>query len=98
MQRHPWISPGFFEALGVPLLAGRGFTAADVATGGEVAVVNQAFLNRFNLGADAIGKRMELFGYGAPSVEIVGIAGDAKYRDVKDDVGRASLYAAAGQR
>ncbi|RPI61277.1 MAG: FtsX-like permease family protein [Lysobacterales bacterium] len=84
-QRHPWISPGFFEALGVPLVAGREFTASDVAAGGAVAVVNQAFVNRFNLGVDAIGKRMELFGYGAPSVEIVGIVGDAKYRNVKDD-------------
>jgi predicted permease len=84
-QRHPWIGPNFFAALGMPLIAGREFTAADVAAGGAVAVVNQAFLDRFNLGAEAIGKRMELFGYGAPSVEIVGIVGDAKYRNVKDD-------------
>ncbi len=87
VQRPPWISPGFFEALGVPLIAGREFTAADVAAGGEVAVVNQAFLDRFNLGVDAIGTRMELFGYGARSVEIVGIAGDAKYPTVKDGIG-----------
>lgn len=87
VQRPPWISPGFFEALGVPLIAGRGFTAADVAAGGEVAVVNQAFLDRFDLGVDAIGKRMELFGYGARSVEIVGIVGDAKYPSVKDGIG-----------
>jgi predicted permease len=83
-QRHPWISPGFFEALGMPLIAGREFTDSDVATGGEVAVVNRAFLDRFNLGEDAIGKRMEIFGYGAPSVEIVGIVGNAKYRHVKE--------------
>ena len=49
----------------MPLVAGREFTASDVAAGGEVAVVNQAFLSRFNLGPDAIGKRMELGGYGA---------------------------------
>jgi predicted permease len=84
-QRHPWISPGFFDALSVPLVAGREFTASDVAAGGEVAVVNQAFLSRFNLGPDALGKRMELGGYGARSVEIVGIVGDAKYGAVKDD-------------
>ena len=34
--------------------------------------------------ADAIGKRLELFGYGAGSVGIVGIVGDAKYRNIKD--------------
>ena len=86
VQRHPWISPGFFAALGLPLLAGREFTATDVAAGGEVAIVNQAFLRRFNLGPDVIGSRMQMtMGYGADSVEIVGIAGDAKYGNVKND-------------
>jgi predicted permease len=90
-QRHPWIGPNFFAALGMPLIAGREFTASDAAAGGQVAVVNQAFLTRFDLGADAIGKRMELFGYGAGSVEIVGIVGDAKYTNVKDAAG-AQVY------
>jgi hypothetical protein len=86
VQRHPWISPGFFAALGVPLVAGREFTDVDVAAGGEVAIVNQAFLRRFNLGPDVVGNRMQLTpGYGAESVEIVGIAGDAKYGNVKND-------------
>jgi len=72
--------------LGVPLIAGREFTADDVASGGEVAVVNQAFLRRFNLGPDVIGMRMQMtMGYGADSVEIVGIAGDAKYASVRAD-------------
>jgi predicted permease len=86
-QRHPWIGPNFFAALGMPLIAGREFTASDTTAGGQVAVVNQAFLRRFDLGADAIGKRLELFGYGAGSVEIVGIVGDAKYRNVKEAAG-----------
>ena len=86
VQRHPWISPGFFEALGVPIVAGREFTAADVSAGGEVAVVNQAFLARFNLGPDVVGSRMKMsMGYGADDVEIVGIAGDAKYGSVRSD-------------
>jgi putative ABC transport system permease protein len=86
VQRHPWISPGFFAALGVPIVAGREFIAADVAAGGEVAVVNQAFLTRFNLGQDIVGTRMRMnMGYGADEVEIVGIAGDAKYASVKAD-------------
>jgi predicted permease len=86
VQRHPWISPGFFAALGVPLIAGREFTDADVAAGGEVAVVNQAFLRRFNLGQDVIGTRMQMnMGYGADSVEIVGVVGDAKYASVRAD-------------
>jgi predicted permease len=92
VTRHPWISPGFFEALAVPLVAGREFTAADVAAGGEVAIVNQAFLRRFNLGTGVIGQRMEMnMGYGADSVEIVGIAGDAKYGYLKRDIG-AQVY------
>jgi predicted permease len=88
VQRHAWISPGFLESLGIPLSAGRDFSDADVASGAEVAIVNQAFLRRFNLGPDVVGSRMQMnpWGYGAHDVEIVGIAGDAKAGDVKSDI------------
>src|SRR5688572_26370937 len=77
VQRHPWISPGFFAAVDMPVVAGREFTAADVAAGGEVAAVNEAFLRRFDLGPEVIGARMQMNrGYGADSVEIVGIVAD----------------------
>ena len=52
------ISAGYFRTLGIPLLAGREFTRADAATAPKVAIVNEAFAKKFNLGRDAVGKRM----------------------------------------
>lgn len=79
------VSPGYFKTMGIPLIAGREFTRADAATAPKVAIVNQAFVKKFNLGADPIGKH---FGEGGgpgskPDTEIVGIVQDAKYSDVK---------------
>ncbi|HEX7080272.1 MAG TPA: ABC transporter permease [Gammaproteobacteria bacterium] len=82
------VSAGFFGAMSIPLLAGREFGRADGLGAPSVAVVNQAFLRKFGLGMDAVGTR---FGEGRGNgvdldVEIVGIAADAKYSRVKDDV------------
>jgi len=81
------VGPGYFKTMGIPLVAGREFTRADAAGAPKVAVVNQAFLRKFNLPENALGKR---FGLGGPNakldIEIVGIARDAKYSDVKREV------------
>ncbi|HYB95271.1 MAG TPA: ABC transporter permease [Vicinamibacterales bacterium] len=78
------VGPGFFKTMSIPLLSGREFTRADVAGAPKVAVVNQAFAKKFNLGANPIGKRFGLGGPNAkPDIEIVGFVQDAKYSDVK---------------
>jgi predicted permease len=82
--RYNRVGPGYFGALGVPLLAGREFTDADVLGAGKVAIVNEAFVEKFGLGRDAVGKRM---GYDEElDTEIVGVVQDAKYSEVKDAV------------
>ena len=81
------VGPGYFKTMGVPLVAGREFAPSDAPKAPKVAVVNQAFLRKFNLPENAVGKR---FGLGGPNakldIEIVGIARDAKYSDVKREV------------
>ena len=78
------VGPGYFKTMGIPLMSGREFTNADVAGAPKVAVVNQAFAKKFNLGDNPIGKRFGLGGPTAkPDIEIVGLAQDAKYSDVK---------------
>ena len=52
------VGPGYFPTLGIPLLAGRDFTRADALAAPQVAIVNEAFAKKFNLGRDAVGKRM----------------------------------------
>ncbi|MGH8712764.1 MAG: FtsX-like permease family protein, partial [Casimicrobiaceae bacterium] len=85
-SRYNEIGPSYFRGLGVPLLAGREFTASDGATAPKVAIVNEAFAKKFNLGRNAVGKRMsQSSGKDAKlDIEIVGLAENAKYSDVKD--------------
>jgi predicted permease len=87
-RAYPWTGPGFFEAMQIPLLAGRGFTDADSEPGARAIVVNQAFLERFNLGMDAVGQRIEAFSAyypGGGSVEIIGVVGDSRLTGIRSD-------------
>jgi predicted permease len=85
--RYNQVSAGYFRTLGVPLMAGREFTAADTATAPKVAVVNEAFTRKFRLGRDAVGKHI---GTGEDKdkldTEIVGVVQDSKYSEVKQAV------------
>jgi predicted permease len=81
------VGPGYFRTMGMALMAGREFTRADAFGAPKVGIVNQAFARKFNLGDTPVGKR---FGIGGPNtkldIEIVGLAQDAKYSDVKREV------------
>ncbi|MGH7668038.1 MAG: ABC transporter permease [Gemmatimonadaceae bacterium] len=79
------VGAGYFHVLGMPMLSGRDFTASDMAGTPKVAVVNEAFARKFNLGRDAVGKRMSMGGNDL-DMEIVGLVKDAKYASVKDSI------------
>jgi predicted permease len=81
-----WVSPDFFETLQMPLVAGSQFERPGGADRPQVAIVNERFAARFNLGSDAVGKRMKTGGGDGPlDMEIVGVVRNAKYSDVKAD-------------
>ena len=77
----------FFETLSIPLLAGRSFTRQDTEGRPEVAIVNRAFAEKFDMGDAVVGKRMAR-GIGSDvelDIEIVGLVADAHYSNVKVD-------------
>ena len=78
------VSPGFFQTVGIPLLAGREFTAGDVVGAPKVAIVNEAFAKKFNMGRNVVGKRFAL-GSGDVKLdtEIVGLVRNSAYSDAK---------------
>ncbi len=78
------ISPGYFRTVGIPLMSGREFTAADAAGAPKVAIVNEAFAKKFNLGREGVGKRMSN-GSSELDMEIVGIVQNAKYSEVRQE-------------
>jgi len=81
------VGAGYFHMLGVPLLAGRDISIADQLGAAKVAVVNQSFAKKFNLGDDVVGKFMSLGGrHDSLDIQIVGLVPNAKYSSVKDSV------------
>jgi predicted permease len=82
------INAGYFRTLGIPLVAGREFTFADTTGAPKVAIVNEAFAQKFNLGREAVGKRMAVGGGAGADldIEIVGLVQNAKYSQVKQQV------------
>ena len=72
-------SPGYFEALGIPLIEGRGFDRIDPDRTEEGVVVSRAVAQRFWPGRSALGKRLAPGGPGEPVAKwftIIGVAGD----------------------
>ncbi|MGA2576082.1 MAG: ABC transporter permease [Bryobacteraceae bacterium] len=77
------VSPGYFAALGIPLLAGRDFNANDMPKSASVAIVSQAFARFLYDGADPIGRHIHI-GNNDADAEIVGVAADSRINDVRE--------------
>lgn len=79
------ITPGYFATMGVPLVRGRAFTAQDREGAPRVAIVSEAFADRYWPGESPLGKRVGFRGPAGPLMEVVGVAADAKYRSLIED-------------
>jgi predicted permease len=78
------VSPGYFGTFSIPLVVGRDFDDRDRLGSPQVAIVNESFVRRFDLGGDVVGKRLGNDGpAGELDIEIVGVVADAKYSNVK---------------
>jgi predicted permease len=82
------VGAGYFRAIGTPLLAGREFDEHDTQASPNVAIVSEAFTRVFSLGPAPVGKKfwIERTPFAAQIVcEIVGVAKDSKYSDLRRD-------------
>ncbi|MGH9309288.1 MAG: ADOP family duplicated permease, partial [Vicinamibacterales bacterium] len=94
-----FVGPGFFSAMGIPIVKGRAFRREDRPGAPAVAVVNEEFVRRYLGDVDPIGQRLRLPGPRdvTYSVEIVGVAGNHKVRSIGEEQG-AAVYEAYAQR
>jgi predicted permease len=79
------VGPGYFRALGIPLMSGREFNAGDTISAPKVAIVNEEFVRKFGLDRDAVGRMMGSDGGARSKLDtlIVGVVQNAKYSEVK---------------
>jgi predicted permease len=85
-SKFTWVSPGYFETMGIPVLRGRRFTPEDTALSQRVALVNETFIRRYLSGANPIGQTLLTSpepDYPATVYEIVGVIPDTKYNDLR---------------
>ncbi len=91
------LAPNFFAAMELPLVLGRGFTGQDAEAAPRVAVVNQTFVRTYMAGENPVGRRIGIGPAPTDQVEIVGVAGDAKYTELRGAT-PATIYLPAFQR
>jgi predicted permease len=72
-----YVTPGYFQTLGIPILQGRDVRDADHVDGPPVAIVSASFVTQFLSGREALGQR---FNFAAADREIVGVVADVKMR------------------
>ena len=89
------VGAGYFEAVGVPIVAGRAFTEDDLAQQRLVAIVNETMAKRYWPEEGAVGRLLHVNGFGAPPHEVVGVARDHKVRSVGEEP-RPYLHLPAG--
>jgi predicted permease len=75
-----YVGPGFFETMGIPLLAGRALNEQDAVEKRPVAVISARVARQFFPDRDPLGQHLDVFG---KDRVVVGVVGDARYRSLR---------------
>lgn len=79
-------TPGYFEAAGIPMIRGRGFTDTDLDSPAEgVVVVSNTFGDRFWPGENPLGKGVSPYGGSTFYYRVIGVAGDVYRGSVEEE-------------
>jgi putative ABC transport system permease protein len=84
---HP-VSPTYFRALSIPILAGRPFATTDRYGAPRVAVINETMARYYFRGVNPVGKRFSWWPTDPKNIEIVGVVKDAKYDNLRQEARR----------
>jgi predicted permease len=85
---YQYVMADYFETIGIPIVRGRSFQPSDATSSGMVAVVNEAFVDRFWKGLDPIGQRIKpCCNDQPPWFSVIGVAKDVKQAGVDQEAG-----------
>jgi putative ABC transport system permease protein len=88
VSRFTYVSPGYFDTLKIPIRSGRDFQDLDHAGSRRVMLVNESFVLSHLGGLHPIGSTIRTVaeaGYPATTYEIIGVVGDTKYADLREE-------------
>jgi predicted permease len=88
-SRFTYVSPGYFETLKIPILSGRDFEPVDNRGSRRVALVNESFVRHYLGERRPIGIALRTVaeaGYPETTYEIIGVVGNTKYSDLREDM------------
>ncbi|HYO63006.1 MAG TPA: ABC transporter permease [Pyrinomonadaceae bacterium] len=78
--------PGYFGAMGIPLLRGRNFTDIEMSEARRVVIISESLARKHFPGQDPLGKRISVSMFEQPTpTEIVGVVGDVRYESLTDE-------------
>lgn len=80
------VGPGFFSTMRIPFFSGRAFLQSDLSSTPSVVIINHAFAQKFFPGRNPLGLHITRDDDKKITSEIVGVVGDTKYADLRDDV------------
>jgi predicted permease len=94
----PWsffnaITPGCFEALGIPIKAGRDLGWSDWSSSKKLCLVNEALVNEYFGGANPVGSLIAQGSGKPPDMEIIGVVGNARYDELRGTIPRQVFVA-----
>lgn len=78
------VAPNYFATMGIPLVAGRGFTDRDDKRSPEVAIINEAAARKFFPNENPVGRRVGNSPEDSGNVEIVGVLRDVRYNSLRE--------------
>ena len=95
-QNPPWsffnaVTPGYFDALGIPVKMGRDFSWRDWTSTKKLCMVNEALVTEYLDGANPVGRLMAQGREATPDTEIIGVFGNARYHDVRGVIPRQTF-------
>jgi predicted permease len=90
-----YVTPDFLKTLGVPLVAGRGFTARDDLSMPAVALVSERLRTLFD--GNPVGTRVAFGSFGPATMTVVGVVGDIKGEGLEAPNTRGTIYLPSAQ-
>jgi len=100
---YPWsffnaITPGYFEALRIPIQAGRDFTWDDWGAAQERGLVNETLVREYLKGESPVGRLVGQGRESTPNIEIIGVFASTRYENVRGQVPRQTFVSMGGVR